>query len=93
MLTGFGITDSFCGFKSYKVSALARTKLTEAGYGMPLQFWVQAFALKMSVTEIPVARIYCHTDRSFGAVLDNPVERLRYYEGVIKREMERWNLT
>ena len=41
-LLELSLTDAFCGFKSYRVEALEKLDLDEPGYGMPLQFWVQA---------------------------------------------------
>lgn len=86
-LTHYHLTDSFCGFKAYKVSTLKKIKITEMGYGMPLQFLVQAFCKKLSLVEIPVTRIYYHLDRSFGLDLDVKESRLQYYRNVIKEEV------
>ena len=36
------LTDAFCGFKAYRTRALARLRITETGYAMPLELWVQA---------------------------------------------------
>ena len=91
-ITGFGITDAFCGFKAYRVSALAHFKLEESGYSMPLQFWIQAKALGLRVTERAVSRIYDDPNRKFGGDLDNPERRLAYYLDTIKRERERWSI-
>jgi dolichol-phosphate mannosyltransferase len=91
-LTGFGLTDSFCGFKAYRVSALKRLSLRESGYSMPLQFWIQAKHFGLRVTELPVSRIYDDPNRSFGAELDDPVRRLAYYLQTIEREKERWKM-
>src|SRR5262249_3116574 len=41
---GLQITDAFCGFKAYRVGILKNIILDEAGYGVPLQFWVQVKA-------------------------------------------------
>src|SRR5690606_31182434 len=38
---GVELTDSFCGFKAYRVDALRHFEITELGYAMPLQLWVQ----------------------------------------------------
>lgn len=91
-ITGFSITDAFCGFKAYRVSALAKLQLTETGYAMPLQFWVQAKHFDLKLTELPVSRIYDDPNRRFGGDLDDPEVRLQYYLEQIKRERERWNL-
>ena len=41
---GLGLTDAFCGFKAYRRCAVRPLKITETGWGMPLQLWVQAAA-------------------------------------------------
>jgi glycosyltransferase involved in cell wall biosynthesis len=91
-LTGFGLTDSFCGFKAYRVSALQRLSLRESGYSMPLQFWIQAKHFGLRVTELPVSRIYDDPNRSFGVELDDPVKRLDYYLRTIEMEKVRWKM-
>lgn len=91
-ITGFGLTDAFCGFKAYRTSALAKLNLSLTGYSMPLQFWIQAKALELSVTELPVSRIYDDPNRRFGGDLDNPQVRLAYYLETIQQEREKWNV-
>jgi len=86
--TGWGLTDSFCGFKAYRVSALSRLSLSESGYAMPLQLWAQAYKAGLNVVEIPVERIYCDRDRSFGEDLDDPRARLAYYRRVWSAALE-----
>jgi dolichol-phosphate mannosyltransferase len=83
---GLDITDAFCGFKAYRVEALKRLRLTEDGYAMPLQLWVQAALLGLTVYEVPVKLIYRDVNRSFGGNLDEPAARMRYYLDVIERE-------
>ncbi len=92
-ITGFGLTDSFCGFKCYKASALARLSLDEPGYGLPLQFWIQAMAFGLKIKETPVPRIYQNLDRKFGGDMDNPELRLEYYKRVMEKEMEKWSMS
>jgi len=91
-VTGFSITDSFCGFKAYKVSALQKLSITEFGYAMPLQVWMQAKHFGFRVTERPVSRIYDDPNRRFGGELDNPDVRLRLYLETLEKECLRWNL-
>lgn len=86
-ITGWRLTDAFCGFKAYNVRALSRVPLDEPGYGMPLQFWVRAWRAGLVVTERPAPRIYHDSDRSFGADLDFPDRRLAYYERVLDAEL------
>lgn len=84
---GLDLTDTFCGFKAYKVSALARMNLTEPGYAMPLELWVQAVCLALNVVELPVPLIYLDEKRSFGGNLDDGDRRFRYYLEVINRSL------
>jgi dolichol-phosphate mannosyltransferase len=83
-----GITDSFCGYKAYRTDALARMTLTEDGYGMPLELWVQAACLGLTICEIAVPRLYLDPERTFGA-LENADARLAYYQRVIDAAMAR----
>src|ERR1700740_2856950 len=39
---GLNLTDAFCGFKAYRREALEQLHVSETGWGMPLQLWVQA---------------------------------------------------
>lgn len=90
-ITGFGLTDSFCGFKCYRVESLNRLTLDEPGYAMPLQFWIQAKHFGLTVKEIPIPRIYKNLNRSFGGPLDDAELRLAYYRRVIEKECKRWS--
>ena len=82
---GFKLTDAFCGFKAYRVESLRDIRLSENGYAMPLELWVQAACHQLSVVEIAVPRIYLDENRSFGDLLDDPVTRLNYYYDVMNR--------
>ncbi len=77
------LTDAFCGFKAYRREALERLHITEIGWGMPLQLWVQAARLGLRIKEVGVPRLYLDPNRAFGGVLDNAGERLAYYRRVI----------
>ncbi|MBI1832911.1 MAG: glycosyltransferase family 2 protein [Planctomycetes bacterium] len=83
-LLGLDLTDAFCGFKAYRVDALAKLHVTETGWGMPLQVWVQAARLGLRVKEVGVPRIYLDPSRAFGGVLNDAEERLAYYRRVIR---------
>jgi dolichol-phosphate mannosyltransferase len=80
---GLNLTDSFCGFKAYRREALAQLRITETGWGMPLQLWVQASRLRLRIKEVAVPRVYLDPNRAFGDVLDDPNERLAYYHRVL----------
>lgn len=84
---GLGLTDSFCGFKAYRVESLKRFDVTELGYAMPLQLWIQAVRHGMNIIEYAVPRVYLDEKRSFGGSLDDAEKRLAYYREVIRREM------
>jgi len=81
---GFGITDAFCGFKAYRVAALRGLKITESGWGMPLQVWVQAAVHGLRIREIGVPRLYLDPNRAFGGAMNDPTQRLAYYRQVIR---------
>ena len=82
---GLGLTDAFCGFKAYRVPALARIELVETGYAMPLELWVRAVQLGLRIVEMPVPRIYLDEKRSFGGALDDADTRLAVYRQVLDR--------
>lgn len=86
---GLNLTDAFCGFKAYRVRALRQLDITEPGWGMPLQLWVQAARLGLRIKEVGVPRVYLDPNRAFGGVLDDAAERLTYYRGVIAAEAAR----
>jgi len=83
------LTDSFCGFKAHRVSAMAKLRLDEAGYAFPLQLWPRVYDAGLRVTELPVKRIYNDPNRTFGGTLDDAHIRLRHYLGVLKAELQR----
>ena len=85
---GLHLTDAFCGFKAYRVGALTSLSLTETGYAMPLELWVQVAAAKWRIREFPVPLIYLDETRSFGGALDDERTRLEYYLLVIQRAMD-----
>jgi dolichol-phosphate mannosyltransferase len=80
---GLSLTDAFCGFKAYRVAALAELTITEPGYGMPLELWVQAAHHGLRIVEVPVPLIYLAEERSFGGSLDDGRQRLAYYHRVL----------
>lgn len=88
---GLELTDAFCGFKAYRTAALQRLSISNKGYAMPLQLWVQAAAAKLRVKEIAVPLIYLDLERSFGGALDHSETRLRLYLDVIEAAIESTN--
>ena len=86
---GFSLTDAFCGFKAYRTSALRKLRITDPGYAMPLQLWVEAAAAELNVMEIPVPLLYLDLERSFGGALDQAAARLTYYHDVLDAAIAR----
>jgi dolichol-phosphate mannosyltransferase len=84
---GLNLSDAFCGFKAYRREALAQLHITEQGWGMPLQLWVQAARRGLRIKEVGVPRIYLDPNRAFGGVLDGADERLAYYRRIIDDAM------
>jgi dolichol-phosphate mannosyltransferase len=70
-----------------KVDSLPQLRLTETGYAMPLEFWVQAACHSFEIVEFPVPLIYLDESRSFGGQLDNGDTRLKYYLDVLERSL------
>lgn len=91
-LTGYHLTDSFCGFKMYRVEALQKLHLTETGYGMPLELWIQAWKNNLTITEVPVKLIY-FDHRLEKATPLRTFRRYRYYLQIIKNETQKYETT
>ena len=87
-ITGYGITDAFCGFKAYRVETLKKLELTEPGYGMPVQLWIQAWLKGLRVKEVPVGLVYFDRSRGFPGTLRDPEHRYRYYMEILERELK-----
>jgi|SRR5581483_3214883 len=85
-VTPYNLTDSFCGFKGYRVEALRKLHLTETNYGFPIQFWLQAAKAGLTVTECAVPLIYKDHSRNFNNQFANRDERLNHYLEVLERE-------
>jgi len=86
---GLNLTDAFCGFKAYRRSALEAFDITDNGYAMPLQVWVQAVQHGLSVVEVPVPLIYLDEERAFGGALDDSSYRLNHYRQVLGDALSR----
>jgi glycosyltransferase involved in cell wall biosynthesis len=92
-LTGYDLTDSFCGFKGYRVDGLKKLKLTETNYGFPIQFWLQAAKAGLTVTECAVPLIYKDHSRNFNNQFANRDERLNHYLEVMESEAKKLGLS
>lgn len=88
-LLGLRVTDSFCGFKAHRVSAMRQLRLDEPGYAFPMQFWVECVRAGLRISELPVRRIYRDRNRQFGGTLDDPAARLEHYLDVMVRALQR----
>lgn len=89
---GLNLTDAFCGFKAYRASALAKLRITDDGYAMPLQVWVQAVEHGLSIVEVPVPLIYLDESRAFGGAMDDAEYRLNHYRAVFHDALRRSGL-
>jgi glycosyltransferase involved in cell wall biosynthesis len=88
-LFGLKLTDSFCGFKAHRVSAMRDLELDEAGYAFPMQLWPRAAKAGLRITELPVRLIYNDPNRHFGGKLDDADYRFKHYLSVLHAELER----
>jgi len=88
-ILGLSLTDAFCGFKAYRVASVSRLELTEDGYAMPIELWVQAVKHGLKIVELPVPLIYLEEKRAFGGALDNADIRLGVYKAVLERSLQR----
>ena len=82
-ITGYQLTDAFCGFRAYRVESIIQLPLTETGYGLFMQMTVLAARYGMSVREIEVPLLYLDETRNFNGVFSDAAERLVYYNRVI----------
>jgi glycosyltransferase involved in cell wall biosynthesis len=80
---GLNLTDAFCGFKAYRRDAVEKLHITETGWGMPLQLWVQSATHGLSIREVGVPRLYLDANRAFGGAMNDPEARLAYYRRVL----------
>ena len=87
---GYAITDAFCGFRAYRLSALDKLDLDVDGYAIPLQQWVQFAANGLRVKEVPIRLIYNDPGRTFGGVLDDAAKRLQHYRAVFEAEVAKF---
>ena len=89
-LFGWRLTDSFCGFKAHRVSAMVPLQLDQTGYAFPMQLWPRVWKANLRVKEIPVRLIYNDPNRYFGGMLDDAQHRLRHYIDVLNSELQGW---
>jgi glycosyltransferase involved in cell wall biosynthesis len=89
-LFGWKLTDSFCGFKAHRVSAMTPLQLDQPGYAFPMQLWPRVWKASLKVKEIPVRLIYNDPNRYFGGLLDDAQHRLRHYIDVLNAELQGW---
>lgn len=82
-ITGYKLTDAFCGFRAYRVESLAKLPITETGYGMFMQMTVLAAKNKLSIREIEVPLLYLDETRNFNGNFSDSDERLQYYHDII----------
>lgn len=76
-ITGYCITDAFCGFRAWRLEPVLALGLREEGYAFPVEFWIKAAAKGLRVEEVPVPLVY--HDFSKGVGKRPPRERLAEY--------------
>ncbi len=59
---GYYMTDSFCGYKAYRVKAMESIKLSLNGYEMPIELWMKAKINHLKVKELAIPVIYKNRD-------------------------------
>lgn len=79
------ITDAFCGYKGYRLSALQKLELDIDEYGFALQVIVQMLHKKIKYVELSVPMIYHKPVRE----RISPEQKLNYYIEVLKSELIR----
>ncbi|MCE9597860.1 MAG: glycosyltransferase family 2 protein [Spirochaetia bacterium] len=90
---GWHLTDSFCGFKRFRMENINPADLIDSGYAFPMEFWAYAKMKPLTIKEIPVSRIYTTDDRSFGEDLDRKRRRYRYYLATWKNSENRFGIS
>jgi dolichol-phosphate mannosyltransferase len=85
-LTGYALTDSFCGFKCYRTEGLKKLHLSETNYGFPLQVWLQAAKAGLTVNECAIPLLYFDHSRNFNNQFANRDQRMAHYLQVLERE-------
>ncbi|MFO8034851.1 MAG: glycosyltransferase family 2 protein [Candidatus Bipolaricaulota bacterium] len=86
-VTGYPITDAFCGFRAYRVTVIERLALQDPGYALPVELWIKAAHCGLRVEEVSVPLIYHDYGKGVGA--RPPRERLAQYLSVAA-EVLRW---
>ena len=86
-ITGYNLTDAFCGFRAYKVESLMKLPLTETGYGMFMQMTIWAAKHGMTIKEIEVPLVYLDETRDFKGNFSDFTERRQYYHNVIDEQL------
>jgi hypothetical protein len=81
-------SDPFCGFRGYRASFLRSIELSEQSYGVCLEMLLEIVRARVDFCEIPVDLIYLDESRKFLDGLTDPLKRLDYYRGIIRRGKE-----
>ena len=82
-ITNYNLTDSFCGFKGYKVESLRKIRLSSKGLAAPLELLLKAYQYGLLIREIPVSLIYFKSRRDFQGKMSNMNYRINYYKKTI----------
>jgi len=86
-LTGYNITDSFCGYRCYKSYVFDEFYPYDKGYGFPLELWAHFKKFNYKYSEIPV-ELYYPIKKNFSSELKDSEKRLKYYLGLIEKSFK-----
>ncbi|MBU44903.1 MAG: dolichyl-phosphate mannose synthase [Spirochaetaceae bacterium] len=89
---GWSLTDSFCGFKRYKMERIDPALFSETGYAFPMEFWPYCQGKGLKIQELAVSRIYTTDSRSFGEDLDRRRRRYRYYLNTFRKAEKKFQV-
>ena len=79
-VTGWALTDAFCGFKAYRLDCSRAARPRRAGYAMPLELWAKAWRAGLTVARA-AGRAHLLRPRPLASAqdLDDPEKRFAYY--------------
>ena len=87
--TNFQILDAFCGFRGYRVEILKKLKLSEKGYGFPLEFWIQLYKHNqhVKIKELPISLKYLDFERNFNNEFKSDRDLFYYLISVLLKNL------
>ncbi|MEO0294581.1 MAG: glycosyltransferase family 2 protein [candidate division WOR-3 bacterium] len=87
-LTGYRITDSFCGYRCYRSFVFEGFYPEDKGYGFPLELWYHIYKHKFKYDEVPV-ELYYPVKKDFPGEISYSEKRLKYYLKIIEKKFNK----